>query len=75
MAGVVVFELEDVPLMGGHYFLTLGIHSRDGGTSYDHRDQLERFEVKHTSSAIGRVQFPMKAWSEAAPSAAYNPAI
>jgi ABC-2 type transport system ATP-binding protein len=71
-AGVVVFEIESVPLMGGHYFLTLGIHSRDGGTSYDHRDQLDRFEVKHTSSAIGRVQLPMRTWAEPQPSAALN---
>jgi ABC-2 type transport system ATP-binding protein len=64
LRGTVVFDVESVPLMGGHYFLTLGIHSRDGGTSYDHRDQLDRFEVKHTSSAIGRIQFPMHVATE-----------
>ncbi|MDZ7678650.1 MAG: ABC transporter ATP-binding protein [Acidimicrobiales bacterium] len=58
--GEVVFELTDVPLLDGSYPVSLGIHTHDGGTEYDHRDQLERIAVVNPTRVQGRVWFPLQ---------------
>jgi hypothetical protein len=56
-----VFEFEHVPLNSGIYPVSIGIHNEDGGIEYDHRDQLDHFEVSNPRFSEGRVVFPMTA--------------
>jgi ABC-2 type transport system ATP-binding protein len=58
--GEVTFELRDLPLMDGTYPVSVGIHTRDGGTEYDHKDQLIRFDMVTDTHAVGRVLIPMQ---------------
>jgi ABC-2 type transport system ATP-binding protein len=57
--GRTVFRMEHVPLLGGTYFISLGMHTHDVGTSYDHRDQLEHFIVQNSTPYDGRVHIPV----------------
>jgi hypothetical protein len=57
----VVFRFGAVPLLDGEYAISLGIHTHDGGTEYDHRDQLERFSVMNPTRVQGRVHFDLTA--------------
>jgi homopolymeric O-antigen transport system ATP-binding protein len=57
--GEVIFNLERVPLLDGVYVVSLGVHSHDAGTSYDHRDQKDFIEVLNTTKTVGLVHFPM----------------
>jgi hypothetical protein len=41
------------------YVVSLGVHSHDAGTSYDHRDQKDFIEVLNTTKTVGLVHFPM----------------
>jgi ABC-2 type transport system ATP-binding protein len=59
--GELLFEVERVPLRGGIYPITLSLRTADGGTIYDHRDQLDRFEVMDVSKGQGRVHFEVHA--------------
>jgi ABC-2 type transport system ATP-binding protein len=60
-AGTVAFEIERVPLMDGVYMIHLGAHSRDGGTSYDHRAEKDVLEVASKGRTEGIVYFPLHA--------------
>jgi hypothetical protein len=60
-AGEVTFHLGEVPLLDGTYAVSLGIHTRDGGVEYDHRDQLDRFSVLNPSRVQGKVHFRLDA--------------
>lgn len=57
--GEVVFHVERVPLLDGRYAVSLGIHDRTG-ISFDHRDQLDHFDVQSQGRMIGRVDLPIK---------------
>jgi ABC-2 type transport system ATP-binding protein len=57
--GSLDFEIERLPLMDGIYSVHLGAHTRDGGTSYDHRAEKDVIEVMSSGRAQGRVHFPM----------------
>jgi len=59
--GEVVFELERVPLLDGVYEVHLGIHNRDGGTSYDFRGGQDFVQVLNPTRTIGLVHFPVRA--------------
>ncbi len=59
--GEVVFELERVPLLDGVYEIHLGIHNRDGGTSYDFRGGQDFVQVLNPTRTIGLVHFPVTA--------------
>jgi len=58
--GEVAFGLERVPLLDGVYQVNLGIHNHDGGTSYDHREAKDFFEVLNPGKTIGLVHFPLQ---------------
>lgn len=60
-SGEVTFDFERVPLNSGIYPVSIGIHNQDGGIEYDHRDQLDHFEVSNPHYSEGRVVFPMTA--------------
>jgi hypothetical protein len=57
--GEIAFAIDRVPLLDGIYVVSLGIHSHDSGTSYDHRDQRDFLEVLNPSKTIGLVHFPL----------------
>ena len=56
-SGEVVFDLERIPLMDGDYEVSLGIHSHDGATEYDHLEGEHRIQVMNPTRTIGRVHF------------------
>lgn len=60
-SGTVVFEAERVPLMDGMYMIHLGVHSRDGGISYDHRAEKDVLRVASKGQVEGIVHFPLQA--------------
>ncbi len=53
--GEITFAFDAVPLLDGTYPLTLGVHSRDGGTMYDWLEQEHHFEVMNPTHAWGAV--------------------
>ena len=57
--GEVLFEFPSVNLLDGVYPVSLGIHN-SLGKEYDHRDQLDRFEVAGGGRMIGRVHLPLR---------------
>lgn len=57
--GSVIFTLDRVPLLDGHYPVSLGIHD-SRGVEFDHRDQLDFFDVQSTGRLVGRVSFPLR---------------
>lgn len=59
--GEVVFELGRVPLLDGVYEVHLGIHNRDGGTSYDFRGGQDFVQVLNPGRTIGLVHIPVTA--------------
>jgi ABC-2 type transport system ATP-binding protein len=59
-SGTVRFHIDHVPLLDGSYPISLGIHSHDGGTEYDHRDQLERLAVVNPTRVQGTVHVPLR---------------
>lgn len=59
--GEVVFELDQVPLMGGIYEVSLGVHTHDGGNEYDHRAGKDVIEVLGAGRTAGLVSFPIRA--------------
>jgi ABC-2 type transport system ATP-binding protein len=58
--GEASFVLDSVPLLDGTYKVSLGIHTHDGGHEYDHREELDAFQVMHSGEIIGLVHFPMR---------------
>jgi ABC-2 type transport system ATP-binding protein len=57
--GSVTFEFDQMPLLDGLYLVALGAHTRDGGTSYDHRAEKDVIEVCSEGRTQGRAYFPM----------------
>lgn len=58
--GEASFVLDSVPLLDGTYKVSLGIHTHDGGREYDHREELDAFQVMHPGEVVGLVHFPMR---------------
>lgn len=59
-SGTVRFHIDQVPFLDGSYPVSLGIHTHDGGTEYDHRDQLERLVVVNPTRVQGTVNVPLR---------------
>lgn len=57
--GQVVFEFEEVPLLGGIYEVSLGVHTHDGGVEYDHRAGQDVIEVLGSGKVAGIVHLPL----------------
>jgi ABC-2 type transport system ATP-binding protein len=57
--GVVVLRLESVPLLGGTYFVSLGLHNHDVSVSYDHRETVLDFRVENSTVLEGTTLLPV----------------
>lgn len=58
--GVVVFDIDSVPLRDGDYDISLGIHSHDIGEEYDHIEGEQRIQVMNPTKVTGQVKFPVQ---------------
>lgn len=58
--GAVCFDIDRVPLLDGTYLLTVVAATRDGGTTWDRRDQESQFEVMNPGRERGTVYVPLK---------------
>ncbi|MDQ6698209.1 MAG: ABC transporter ATP-binding protein [Actinomycetota bacterium] len=58
--GALCFDMDRVPLLDGTYLLTVVAQTRDGGTTWDRRDQEDRFEVMNPTRERGMVHVPLK---------------
>lgn len=56
--GSVVIRLESVPLLGGNYTISLGLHDHDVSTSYDHRENVLDFRVENSTVLEGTTLIP-----------------
>jgi ABC-2 type transport system ATP-binding protein len=57
--GEVTFDLAAVPLLDGHYLISLGIED-SAGAQFDHRDQMDAFDVESVGRMAGRVAFDIQ---------------
>jgi ABC-2 type transport system ATP-binding protein len=57
--GEVVLELGPIPLLDGKYLLSVGVHD-DSGIEFDHRDQLDDFDVMSGTRTHGLVNIPLR---------------
>ncbi len=56
--GVVRLSLPDLPLLGGHYLLSLSLHSQDHKTNYHRQDYTHPFDVVSSTGRAGIVNAP-----------------
>lgn len=56
--GTFSFHLERLALLDGEYFITIGVHNKDGGVVYDWHEQEYHFTVSNTSRTVGLVHVP-----------------
>lgn len=61
----VTFHLDQVNLLDGEYFVTLGVHSKDESVVYDWHDQRYRFQVSNPAPSAGIVHLPLRVTSPA----------
>jgi len=58
------FELGPIPVTGGKYWLTLGVHSRDNTRVYHVQDERYFFEVQQADGRRDQLTFPVTAEME-----------
>ncbi len=58
------FELGPIPVTGGKYWLTLGVHSRDNTRVYHVQDERYSFEVQQADGRRDQLTFPVTAEME-----------
>lgn len=58
--GLARFVFERVPLLDGIYKVAIGLHSHDGGTIYDQREERDTVEVMSKGQEVGLVHFPVR---------------
>jgi ABC-2 type transport system ATP-binding protein len=58
--GTITFDIERLPLLDGTYPLTISAHTRNGGTTYDRRDQIDQFHVMNPTKEQGMVHINLK---------------
>jgi ABC-2 type transport system ATP-binding protein len=58
--GTARFVFERVPLLDGIYKVAIGLHSHDGGTIYDQREERDTVEVMSKGQEVGLVHFPVR---------------
>jgi ABC-2 type transport system ATP-binding protein len=59
-SGTCVFSFERFPVLDGVYVVSIGIHSHDGGTIYDQRNEQDVVVVASESREVGLVHFPVR---------------
>lgn len=57
--GTVTLRLESLPLLGGTYFVSLGLHNHDVSVSYDHRETVLDFRVENSTVLEGTTLIPV----------------
>ncbi len=50
-----LFEFDRIPLLGGVYHLSFGLHDPDVSTSFDHRDQKDTLRIENNTPQEGLV--------------------
>ena len=58
--GSVVLRLPSVPLLGGTYFVSVGLHNHDVSISYDHRETVLDFRVENSTVLEGTTLLPVE---------------
>lgn len=58
--GEIAFVFESIPLLEGHYPVTVGVHALRGGVMFDWREQQEHIDVVNPSEAWGSVAVPLR---------------
>jgi ABC-2 type transport system ATP-binding protein len=58
--GEIAFTFDDVPLLDGTYPVSVGLHSHDGGTVYEWREQQHSFSVMNPHPNTGLFYLPAK---------------
>ena len=58
-SGRVTFTIDRVPLLGGTYPFSIGVHNHDSSTVYDFSDAAS-FEVRNPDMTIGLVDLPVR---------------
>jgi ABC-type polysaccharide/polyol phosphate transport system ATPase subunit len=53
------FEVGPIPVTGGKYWLTLGVHSRDSSRVYHVQDERYSFEVQQADGRRDQLNFPV----------------
>lgn len=51
--GVAVFTVNELPMAEGVYYLSIAVHTVDGGTNYHWMDKMFRFEMRPNRSGSG----------------------
>lgn len=59
--GSMRFKIDGVPLLGGVYDISVGLHNHDVSVSYDHREGAASFRVEHDTGLVGLVDMPLSA--------------
>ena len=59
-SGEVLFEFDAMPLLDGTYPVSVVVRSMDEGTTYDRRDDLDRFSVMNPDRRVGVVALPLR---------------
>jgi len=54
------FDLGPIPVTGGKYWLTLGVHSRDNARVYHVQDERYSFEVQQADGRRDQLTFPVR---------------
>lgn len=63
--GTVVLRLESLPLLGGTYFISVGLHNHDVSVSYDHRETVLDFRVENSTVLEGTTMIPVSVdWNQ-----------
>ena len=57
--GTVILRLATVPLLGGTYFVSVGLHNHDVSVSYDHRETVLDFRVENSTVLEGTTLLPV----------------
>jgi len=59
------FDVGPIPVTGGKYWLTLGVHSRDNARVYHVQDERYSFDVQQAAGRRDQLTFPVTAEMEA----------
>jgi hypothetical protein len=58
------FRIGPIPVTGGKYWVTLGVHSRDNSRVYHVQDERYSFEVQQADGRRDQLSFPVTVETE-----------
>ena len=53
--GVIYYKIDKLPLLRGHFYITVTIHSQDSFAPYDIRNRIDSFTVKSHLKDLGKL--------------------